>query len=409
MGIDKAINIEALHRLAKRRLPKIAFDFIEGGCEDELCLQRNEASFARYRLLPRYLVDVSLRDQSVSLLGRAYASPFGIAPTGLVGLYRPGGDLMLAEAAKLADIPFIQSGASTASIEAVARVAPQHAWYQLYQPRDPKLADAIIGRARDAGVGTFVLTVDSQTGANQERNIRNGFTQPLTITPSMVLQALARPAWTLDYLRQGMPVFEDWKPYAGANADARAVARFVTAQGRGTQTWRDVERFRRMWPGKFVLKGILHPGDAMRAAQEGVDGLIVSNHGGRKLDRAPSALEIFPLVRAAVGDRMTLMLDGGIRRGSDIVTALCLGANFCFLGRATLYGVAAGGLAGAQRAIAILKHEIDILMGQLGCTDLRHLGADMLVDDNASASTPSGVPLREFAGESTTTALPLRP
>jgi (S)-mandelate dehydrogenase len=388
--------------MAKRRLPKFAFDFIEGGCEDELCLQRNEESFARYRLRPRYLLDVSRRDQSINLLGRKYASPFGIAPTGLAALFRPGADLMLAEAAKIADIPFIQSGASTTSIEAVARVAPQHAWYQLYQPRDDKLSDAIVGRARDAGVATFVLTVDSQSGANQERNIRNGFSQPLKITPTMVGQALAHPAWALGYLRHGMPVFGDWQPYAGEGADARTVARFVSAQGRGVQTWRDVERFRRMWPGKFVLKGILHPDDAMRAAQCGVDGLIVSNHGGRKLDRAPSSLDVLPMVHAAVGDNLTLMLDSGIRRGSDIVTAMCLGAKFCFVGRASLYGVTAGGLAGAQRAIAILRHEVDVLMGQLGCTDLARVGPDLLFREGESQQV-DGASMPEVARRSLVT------
>jgi (S)-mandelate dehydrogenase len=388
MSIDNAINIEDLHRLAQRRLPKIAFDFIEGGCEDETCLQRNEQSFARYRLVPRYLLDMTGRDQSAALFGRTYASPFGIAPTGIVGLFRPGGDLMLAEAARLANIPFIQSGASTASIEALAKIAPEHVWYQLYQPRDPRIADDLVRRAMDAGIRTLVLTVDSQGGSNQERNIRNGFTQPLKMTPSTMLEALTHPAWMFDYLRHGMPMLEDWKRYAGDNADARTVAAFVKSEGRMAQTWSDVDHFRRLWPGSFVLKGILHPDDAVRATAAGVDGIIVSNHGGRKLDRAPASIDVFPQIHAAVGDKTTLMLDSGIRRGSDIVTALCLGAKFCFVGRATLYGVAAGGLAGAQRAVAILRNEIDVVMAQIGCSAVPRLAVEFLLDRGDAESGP---------------------
>ena len=393
MSIDNAINIEDLHRRAKRRLPKIAFDFIEGGCEDETCLERNEQSFARYRLLPRYLLDVSERDQSVVLFGRTYSSPFGIAPTGLAALFRPGGDLMLAEAARLANIPFIQSGSSTASIEAVAKAAPEHAWYQLYQPRDLKVSDDLVRRAADAGMRTLVLTVDAQWGANHERNIRNGFAHPLNMTPSIILEALMHPAWMLDYFRHGMPMFEDWRRYAGDNADVHAVAAFLKSQGRRAQTWSDVDHLRRLWPGTFVIKGILHPDDAVRAADVGVDGIIVSNHGGRRIDRAPSSIDVFPAIHAAVGNRMTLMLDSGIRRGSDIVTALCLGAKFCFVGRATLYGVAAGGLAGANRAVAILHNEIDLVMAQVGCTALPRLGPEFLLaggDVGSGARSPAG-------------------
>jgi L-lactate dehydrogenase (cytochrome)/(S)-mandelate dehydrogenase len=391
MSIDDAINIEDLRRRAKRRLPKIAFDFIEGGCEDETCLERNEQSFARYRLLPRYLLDMTVRDQSVALFGRTYSSPFGIAPTGLAALFRPQGDLLLAEAARIANVPFIQSGSSTATIESVAKVAPEHAWYQLYQPRDLKISDDLVRRAADAGVRTLVLTVDAQWGVNAERNIRNGFAHPLKMSPSIMIEALMHPAWMLDYFRNGMPEFEDWKRYAGDKADARAVASFLKTQGRRAQTWSDVDHFRRLWPGTFVLKGILHRDDALRAADAGVDGIIVSNHGGRRIDRAPSSIDVFPPIHAAVGDRMTLMLDSGIRRGADIVTALCLGAKFCFVGRATLYGVAAGGLAGANRAIAILRNEVDLVMAQIGCAALPRLGAGFLLADTDGEALPRNV------------------
>ncbi len=316
--------------MAKRRLPRIAFDFIEGGCDDELGLAANESSFGRYRLVPRYLVDVSKRSQMTSLFGETYASPFGIAPTGIVGLFRPGGDLLLAEAAKEANIPFIQSGSSTSTIEAVAKAASGNAWYQLFQSRNLQIADDFVSRARDAGVRTLVLSVDAQGPVNHERNVRNGFSTPLKMTASTVLESLRHPAWIAGYLKTGMPVMEDWRRYADPKTDPAGLAKYVVSQGRAAQTWRDVEHFRKIWPGKFVIKGILHPEDASRAVQSGVDGIIVSNHGGRRLDRAPTPVEMLPLVRAAVGQNVVLMCDSGIRRGSDIPHRALSGSRFLF-------------------------------------------------------------------------------
>jgi (S)-mandelate dehydrogenase len=382
MNTDKAINIEDLRRMAKRHLPRICFDFIEGGLEDELGIARNERAFNRHRIVPRYLVDVAQRDQSVSLFGRSYALPFGIAPTGLAGLFRRGADLMLAEAAAAANIPFIMSGASTASIEAAARVAPEHTWYQLYGARDMKVSEDLIRRARDAGLSTLVHTVDVPVNSKRERNIRNGFIRPYKLTASIVLDGLAHPAWLLDYLRHGgMPMFENWAPYARPGASANEVADFLGAQTPSTQTWRELEAYRRLWPRTLVVKGILHPDDAKRCAELGVDGIIVSNHGGRQLDRAPSPLEVLPAIDAAVGDKLTVMLDSGVRRGSDIVIAWCLGARYVFVGRATLYGAAAGGTAGAKRAIAILRDEIDRVLAQIGCPSFRQLGPEWLMSD----------------------------
>lgn len=388
MNVERAINIEDLRRASRRSLPKIVFDFIEGGCEDETCLERNLDSFRHYGLSPRYMTGAE-PDQSARLFSKSHASPFGIAPTGLAALYRPGGDLALAAAAKAAGIPFIQSGASTASIEAVAKVAGGHAWYQLYQPANPAVADDLVRRARDSGVETLVLTVDAQGGSNQERNLRNGFSQPLKMRPAIVLEALRHPAWIARYLRHGMPVFEDWRPYVEGAATAATIARFVAAQGRASQSWRDVERLRRLWPGTFVLKGLLNPGDGVRAAELGVDGIIISNHGGRKLDRAPAPLDVLPAFTELVGDRLTLMIDGGIRRGADIVTALCLGARFCFVGRAPLYGLAAGGRPGVDRALALLRREVDLILRQIGCATIPELSPDRLWRHAAGGPAPS--------------------
>ena len=380
MKLENAVNIEDLHRMAKRRLPKIAFDFIEGGVEDELGISRNEAAFKRYRLMPRYLVDVNKRDQSAKLFDRVYASPFGISPTGAAGLFRPGADLMLAESAAGANIPFVMSGASTASMEKAAGVAPTHTWYQLYVARDPKISEDLIRRARDAGLGTLVLTVDVPVGSKRERNIRNGFSRPLKMTWQTKLEALTHPGWLMEYMRTGTPLIENWAPYAGAGANADQVADFVAHQMPSIPTWEDLEKFRKLWPRHLVVKGILHPDDARRAADIGVDGIIVSNHGGRQLDRAPASLEALPAIRKAVGDRVTIMLDSGVRRGADILIALALGARFVFCGRATLYGAAAGGIPGVRKAISILRSEIDLTMAQIGCPSLDQLDASFLCD-----------------------------
>jgi (S)-mandelate dehydrogenase len=379
MNIADALNIEDLRRMAKRRLPRIAFDFIEGGVEDERCLARNETSFSRHRLIPHYLVDVSRRDQSTKLFDRTYASPFGISPTGLAALFRPGADLMLAESAAAANVPFIMSGSSTASIEAAARTAPEHLWYQLYTAQDSKITEDLVRRARDAGVNTLVMTVDVPVPSKRERNMRNGFGLSVTFKLSTIAEALTHPAWVAGYIRHGKPMFENWASYAPSGANSTGVAGFMSTQMPATMTWRDLETIRRLWPRHLVVKGIMHPNDAIRAAEAGIDGLIISNHGGRQLDQAPAPLEVLPVIHAAVGDKMVLMLDSGVRRGADILVAWALGARFVFVGRATLYGAAAAGPRGVQKAIKILRGEIDLVMGQIGCPSLSELDSSYLM------------------------------
>ena len=388
MNLDRAINIEDLHRMAKRKLPRIIFDYIEGGVEDERGLARNEAAFHKHRLLPRYLVDVSKRDQSTSVFGRTYSSPFGISPTGGVGLYRREGEVMLAEAAAAANIPYIMSGGSNASMEEALKVAPNNVWFQLYAAKDASITDALIGRARDSGAGALVLTVDVPVHPKRERNYRNGFArvrgggvlESLKLKPSILLEAMTHPAWVIEYVRLGgAPTLGNWAPHAPDGASTSD----VIALGRGqtpasAQTWRDLERYRRLFPRPLVVKGILNPADAVRAAEIGVDGIIVSNHGGRQLDQAPASLEVLPAIKAAVGDKVTVMLDSGVRRGADILIALCLGAQFVFFGRPTLYGAIVGGVPGVNKVVDIFRTEIDLVMGQIGCPSLDQLGPDFL-------------------------------
>ena len=378
--LKRAVSIADLRRLARRRLPRILFDYIDGGAGDDAGVRRNLEALAAYRLRPRYLVDVSARRLDTRLWQQPFAAPFGIAPVGLVGLFRAEGELQLAQAARDAGVPYILSGASIATIEAVARVAPAHTWYQLYPAREARISLDMLRRASQAGLHALVLTVDLPVPAKRERDLRNGFDFAIRLTPSLLRDALSHPGWAFEYLaRGGLPTFGNWAPYAPAGASAREVAEFFVAHSYATQTWRDVELYRREWPGRLVLKGIQHPDDARRAVELGIDGLIVSNHGGRQLECLPAAIDVLPAIRAAVGDRLTVMVDGGIRRGSDIAVALSLGADFAFVGRAPAYGVAAAGLAGAARAFEILREELDLAMGQIGVTTVHELRA-VLVD-----------------------------
>ncbi len=378
MNIDKCINLDDLRVLAKRRVPKLVYDFIEGGVDDETGLERNESAFARRSLVPRYMVDISTLDQSVHLFGRTWSSPYGIAPTGGIGNYRHGGDLMLARAARDANIPFIMSGAATASMEDMAREAPEHGWFQMYTAKDRSISEDMIRRAADLGIPALVVTVDVPVGANRERNRRNGFSRPLKLTLGTKLDALRRPLWLKDYMRHGFAMLENWRPYAPPGSSAREVGEFMAEQVPTSLTWADIERFRALWPRTLILKGIMRTDDAIRSADIGVDGLMVSNHGARQLDRAPAPLDVLPALDAAVGDRMVLMLDGGVRRGADILIALASGAKFVFLGRPTLYGAVAGGGAGAVKAVDILRDEIAKVMAQIGCPSLDGLGPEFL-------------------------------
>jgi len=377
--MDGVVNIEDLRKLAKKRLPKIAYDFIEGGTDDEVGLVTNEQAFRKARIVPRYLVDVSVRDQSTTLFGRTYSSVIGIAPTGLAGLFRRGADLMLAEAARDANVPFIMSGSATGSIEDLGKLAPDHGWYQLYSAKDQAVSEDMIKRAGDAGLKTLVFTVDVPEGSNRERNVRNGWGRPLKLTWKTKFEALRHPAWMMEWMKYGTPYFDNWAKYVEPGASAEKVADLVAYQNRAPMTWKQVERFRELWKGNFVLKGIMHPDDAIRAHSLGVDGLMVSNHGARQLDNAPSPLEVLPAINSAVGDKMTLMLDGGVRRGLDALIAICMGAKFVFVGRPTLYGVTAGGIPGAKMALNIFRREIDLSMAQMGAPKISDLGPQFLM------------------------------
>jgi (S)-mandelate dehydrogenase len=382
MNIDSAVNIDDLKRLAKRRLPKIMFDFIEGGVEDEVGLRTNANAFRDLRLVPRYYIDTSKREQRAKLFDRTYASPFGIAPTGMAGAFRQDAEMYLAQAANEADIPYLMSGASNASMEDGAKLAPKNLWYQIYGAKDRSFQLDLVKRAKDLGLSTIAVTCDVPVSSNRERNRRNGFVRPLRMTLPTILEAMLHPAWVINYYRKGgLPMLANWAPYAPKDFSPDQVADIFAKQTPdASQTWGDIEAIRSAWPGKLLIKGIMHPEDARIATGLGVDGILVSNHGARQLDMMPSPLDMLPMIRSAVGPDVPLLLDSGIRRGSDIVAALCMGADFVLTGRATLYGATAGGLQGVKKAVSILQREIDLVLGQIGAVNLDALGPHYLLD-----------------------------
>jgi (S)-mandelate dehydrogenase len=387
----KAATIEDLRRLARRRLPEFAFIPMETGAGDGSGPQRNVQAFRARSLKPRVLRDVDSVELGVSLFGRDYGSPFGISAVGYAGTLRRDADLMLAEAAAHAKIPFMLSGGSNASIEQIARVAVGYVWQQLYAARDFSITEDLIRRARDAGVEVLVYTVDSPLPPNNDWLNRSGIRLPANVRidawPYVAWQSLTHPAWALGYFHGGRaPRMESWAPYASPGASSSTVLKTFQGQVPVPQTWSDLERIRELWPGKLMVKGIVDPGDAADALAMGVDAVAVSNHGGNKLDAMGAALDSLPAVAQAVGARMPVAFDGGIRRGSDIVASMALGAQFCFVGRATLYGVIAGGRAGADRAIQILTDELRRTLIHIGVRRAADVTRDFVEERTPTAS-----------------------
>ena len=377
-NLDRAVNIEDLRVLAKRRLPRAIFDFFDGGAEDEVTLRENRAAFGRVRLLPRVLVDVSKIQTTVDLLGKPSALPLAIAPTGGISAGRAGAELILARAAKAWGVPFTMATPSAFSIERVAQEVGGRLWFQLYAVRDKEFRKKLVIRAKDAGYEAILVTVDLPVSGKRERDPRNGFHTPYSPNWRNSRDVIFKPAWALEMLRHGLPGMANLEGYKFSTPAGTDI---VTAVGREMDAgldWEYIKRLRELWPGKLLLKGVERPDDAERAAAAGCDGVVVSNHGGRQLDGAAPTLEALPEISKAVGSKIAVLLDGGVRRGVDILKARALGAQAVLTGRATLFGAMAGGEPGARRALEILSTELVRAMQLTGVRSPAEITADLL-------------------------------
>lgn len=377
----RAYNIFDLRELALKRVPKGLFEFADRGTEDEVSLRNNRAVFDRIRFKPRTMVDVSKRSAGTSIFGVEHKMPMVIAPTGTAGLMWYEGELALARAAKEAGIPFTLATGSMTAMERVADEAGGELWFQLYLWPDRRLSHQLVERAKAAGFKALVVTVDGASSGNREYNLRNGFTVPFTLSAQSFADIVRHPRWLAGvmmryFLTSGMPTYENYPAEAKAKLTAGPMGR--TSLRTDSLSVDDLDALRKMWPHKLIVKGILDRDDATMAVDHGADGIGVSNHGGRNLDGIISPIEVLPEIVAAVGDRATVFVDSGFRRGSDVVKAIALGADAVMVGRSTLYGVAAGGFDGAARALEIYHEEIRRVMALLGCNTLAELGTEYL-------------------------------
>lgn len=372
--------VEDYRVAAKRRLPRIAFDYLEGGAEDGDALRRNRDAYSRQLFRPRVLNDVSQCSTATSVWGREMAAPMVVGPTGLNGLFWPQADESLARAAAEAGLPFVLSTASTSLLEDVRAAVPNgDLWLQLYVQQDRRIAEDMMRRARAAGYSTLVLTVDTPVHGNRDHDVRNGFKLPLRMSRRLIADCLGHPHWTYQMLRFGSPELKNIAKSVGEKADLNRHAALLSRQMDLTLAWRDIAWLRQHWHGQLIVKGIQSVDDAMLAVGSGVDGIVLSNHGGRQLASTLAPLELLPAVCAAVAGKLKVFVDGGVRRGSDVVKAVALGATGTLLGRAPLYGVAVSGQSGARDVLRILQTEMRTTMQLLGCIDVGKLEAEHVV------------------------------
>jgi (S)-mandelate dehydrogenase len=373
--VEKAISVEELRRMAEKRLPAFAFEFIEGGAEDEISLAWNRDAFKAIRFVPQTLVDTSERHTKITLLGREQPSPLVIAPSGHNNIYRRDGDMMLARAATAAGIPMALSTLSNTKLARLPKETGGRFWMQLYMFKDKALTLDVLRRADESGYEALVLTTDANVYGLREWDRRH-FAAPGALKLRSKLDALRYPRWLFDVMiPHGVPKLENVIDFFPPEArDTRTATTFIPTLFVPDITWETIDELRKLWPRKLLIKGVLSVEDARRAANHGCDGVILSNHGGRHLDSVISPMEILPDVVAAVGDRLTIVIDSGFRRGGDIVKAMALGANAVMVGRAPLWGLAAGGEAGVAHALKLLQEEAYRVLGQIGCPSFDHIG-----------------------------------
>lgn len=383
------LRTEDFRRQARRRLPRFVFDYVDGGAEDERCLSRNERALEALNLVPGVLCDTREVDLSIEAFGRRWRQPLGIAPVGFTGLVRPQGDILMARAAAAQGLPFVLSTASNARLEAVREAAPNaEQWMQLYVMGDRAIAEQLVRRAKQAGFQALVLTVDVPVSGSRERDLRNGFKLPFRPGLRTLADLISHPTWSLAALGAGTPGFvnlvEDPRAPTSPQVQAALLAR---AMDRGL-VWNSLAWLRRLWDGPLLLKGILGAEDAKRAMEHGVDGLIVSNHGGRQLDAAPATIAVLPQIVDAVAGRAPVFVDSGFRRGSEVAKALAIGAAGVFIGRPALWGLASAGEAGVRDVLSILAAELERTLILMGASRAALLGRHHLFASTTLEASP---------------------
>ncbi len=365
-------SVEDLRRRARRRIPRFAWEYLDSGEGTEHALRRNIASLQRVVMTPRFLRGRLEPDTSVELFGVRYSLPVGISPVGLTGLIWPGADEALADTSARCRIPFVASTVNTADVSVVGPRTQGMGWFQLYPPTDPAVREDLLRRATEAGFTVLVITADVPARARRERQTRQRVSMPPTISVRHVSQAAVRPAWSLALLRSGLPRFRTLEPYVD-KATLKKLAGFVGASLGGTLSWDYLAETRELWRGPLVVKGILHPEDAMRCVDTGADAVIVSNHGGRQLDASPAPVEALTAVVERIGNKVPVLYDSGLRSGLDVARVLALGADFAFSGRSFMFGLCALGDRGGEHVAAMIKEQLVSVMHQLGCERLAEL------------------------------------
>ena len=384
MSLKSITCIEDQRVLARRRVPKAFFDYADGGSYTESTLRANRADLEAIRLRQRVMVDVSKRSLETSILGETAAAPIVLAPVGLTGMQHGDGEILAAQAAEAAGIPYTLSTMSICSIEDVAAATAKPFWFQLYVIRDRGFTKDILARAQAAKCSALVLTVDLQVLGQRHRDLKNGMTVPPEIRLNNIIDMATKPAWALSILRGKRKTFGNLAGHVKGMDDVTSLAEWTNSQFDPALNWNDVAWIKSHWPGKLIIKGILDVEDARIVADLGADALVVSNHGGRQLDGASSSISALPKIADAVGSRIEIMMDGGIRTGADIMRALALGARSCMIGRAYAWGLGAGGKAGVAKTIDILKKELDITMALTGVSRTADIGPQVLVNPEAT-------------------------
>jgi len=366
-------TVEDLRKKARSRIPRFAYEYLDGGCNEDVNLKKNTSDLRKVELIPRYLDEYNGSDMTTELFGEIFSAPFGIAPVGLQGLIWPDAANILAKSAVKHNIPFVLSTVTTSSIEEISEITEGKYWFQLYHPTENEIRDKIIKRAGDSGCKVLVILCDVPTFGFRPRDIRNGLAMPPKMSLKNILQILGKPSWAVNTLKHGQPNFKTLVPYMPGGLNLKGLGQFMNDTFSGRLSEEKIAPIRDMWKGKLVLKGVASEEDTEKAIKLGLDGIIVSNHGGRQHDSGQSTIESLKVIAPKYKDKLTIMMDSGMRSGPDIARSLACGAEFTFMGRSFMYGVAALGNEGGNHTISILKTQLRQVMEQVCCEKVPEL------------------------------------